>query len=233
MADRRRGRGLGISALVVGLLGLVLAIGAFASVRSAYGTSTVGGDSMKPTYERGDLVVWRRVDGSEVRRGDVVLFTPPRSYGFDGPLMKRVVGVGGDRVRCCTPVGSRERVTVNGKPIEEPYVYGGDADGAHRPYDVKVPEGRLFLLGDYRANSNDARFHLDEQGGTVSADAVRGRVTNDRTVPGLLVTGLLLGVVMLLVGVGLGIGFLAVRRRKAPPVPPMPPMPWPMQPNGS
>ncbi|MER6075194.1 signal peptidase I [Streptomyces sp. NPDC001817] len=224
-----RGRGLGVSALVIGVLGLVLAVGGFAWLRDAYGVSTVGGSSMRPTYGQGDRVVWERAGGKEVRRGDVVLFTPPESYGFDGPLMKRVVGVGGDRVRCCTLVGSRERVTVNGQPVEEPYVYGGDADGAHQPYDVKVPEGRLFLLGDYRANSNDSRFHLGEQGGTVSENAVLGRVTDDRGVPALLVTAVLLGGVLLLVGVGLGIGFLAVRRRK---VTAMPQMPWPVRPSG-
>jgi signal peptidase I len=216
-----------VAALVVGVLGVVLAVGGFAYVRGAYGVSTVGGRSMRPTYEQGDRVVWERAGGSEVRRGDVVVFTPPESYGIDGPLMKRVIGVGGDRVRCCTLVGSRERVTVNGKPIEEPYVYGGDADGAHRPYDVKVPKGRLFLLGDYRADSNDSRFHPDDHGGTVSMNAVLGRVTDDRTVPALLVTAMLLGLVLLLTGVGLGIGFLAVRRRRAPQ---FPPMPWPVQP---
>ncbi|MFI2204565.1 signal peptidase I [Streptomyces sp. NPDC020192] len=207
----------------------MLAVGAFGWLRGAYGVSTVGGSSMRPTYGQGERIVWESVDGSAVRRGDVVVFTPPESYGFRTPLVKRVIGVGGDRVRCCTLVGARERVTVNGKAVEEPYVYGGDADGAHRTYDVTVPEGRLFLLGDYRANSNDSRFHLDDRGGTVSADAVRGRVTEDRSVPALILTALLLGVVLVLVGIGLGIGFLAVRRRKAPPVPVVT---WPTQPMG-
>ncbi|MFF7748955.1 signal peptidase I [Streptomyces sp. NPDC007971] len=222
-----RGRGLGIAALVVGLLGLVLAVGTFVHMRSAYGASTMSGGSMTPTYKEGDRIIWEHVDGGEVRRGDVVMFRAPQSYGVEGLLMKRVIGVGGDRVACCTTVGSQERVTVNGKPVEEPYVYREDPDGVHRPYDVKVPKGRLFLLGDYRANSQDSRFHLDDQGGTVSVDAVQGRVTDDRTVPALLAGALLLGGVLVLTGIGLGIGALAVRRRKVAQVPPAP---WPVQP---
>ncbi|MFI1769445.1 signal peptidase I [Streptomyces sp. NPDC020800] len=222
-----RGRGLGIAALVVGLLGLVLAVGTFVHMRSAYGASTMSGGSMTPTYKEGDRIIWEHVDGGEVRRGDVVMFRAPQSYGVEGLLMKRVIGVGGDRVACCTTVGSQERVTVNGKPVEEPYVYREDPDGVHRPYDVEVPKGRLFLLGDYRANSQDSRFHLDDQGGTVSVDAVQGRVTDDRTVPALLAGALLLGGVLVLTGIGLGIGALAVRRRKVAQVPPAP---WPVQP---
>ncbi|MFF8906817.1 S26 family signal peptidase [Streptomyces olivaceoviridis] len=70
----------------------------------------------------------------------------PGCYRVEGVFMQRVIGVGGDRVACCTTVGSEERVTVNGEPVSEPYVYEGDADGVHRPYAVKVPQGRLFLM---------------------------------------------------------------------------------------
>ncbi|ALO94210.1 signal peptidase [Streptomyces hygroscopicus subsp. limoneus] len=221
-----RGRGLGIAALVVGLLGAVLAGGAFVYGRGAYGTGTQPSQSMEPTYQRGDRIVWERVDGSEVRRGDVVVFSMPGRYRAEGVFMQRVIGVGGDRVACCTTVGSEERVTVNGKPVREPYVYEGDADGVHRPYDVKVPQGRLFLMGDHRSDSMDSRFFAADHGGTVPVDAVRGRVTDDRTGPALLGTALLVGGLLVLTGAGLGIAAV-VRRRKAPTVPPAP---WPMQP---
>ncbi|MCX5048607.1 MULTISPECIES: signal peptidase I [unclassified Streptomyces] len=223
----RRGRGLGIAALVVGLLGLMPAIGTFVYGRSAYGVGTQPSGSMAPMYKAGERIVWEQVDGSEVRRGDVVLFSAPDRYGAEGVHMQRVIGVGGDRVACCTLVGSQERVTVNGRPIKEPYVSGGDADGGHGQYDVKVPQGRLFLLGDHRADAMDSRFFAKDHGGTVPVDAVRGRMTDNRTILVLLGSALLLGAVLFLTGIGLGIGFLAVRRRKAPPVSPAP---WPTQP---
>ncbi|KOV55814.1 signal peptidase [Streptomyces sp. MMG1121] len=185
---------------------------------------------MSPTYTAGQRIVWEKTDGSQVRRGDVVVFSAPERYASGGVVMQRVIGVGGDRVACCTRLGSAERVTVNAEPLEEPYVSGGDADGLHRSYDVKVPRGRLFLLGDRRDDVVDSRFFAYDHGGTVPVDAVRGRVTNARPVALVLGTALLLAVVLVFTGVGLGIGFLVVRRRKAPPVPMAP---WPVSPMGS
>ncbi|MEU7057002.1 signal peptidase I [Streptomyces sp. NPDC046197] len=183
------------------------------------------GTSMSPTYEPGDRVVYERVDGSEVRRGEVALFSAPERYGFDAYLMHRVTGVGGDHVVCCTGQGRNARITVNGKPLTEPYVNHGDADGAHKAYDVTVPQGRLFLLGDNRGNARDSRFFADDHDGTVAVSAVRGRVTEDYTVPVLLGGAMIVGAVCVLVGLGLGIAALAVRRRRtAAPVPP-----WPVQ----
>ncbi|WP_330458178.1 signal peptidase I [Streptomyces sp. NBC_00820] len=212
---------------MVGLLGAALGSGAFACGKETYGSGTVSAGSMAPTYEPGDRIVWERVDGSEVRRGDVVMFSEPGRYG-PGVVMQRVIGVGGDHVACCAAVGSRRRITVNGEPVAEPYVWRGDADGLRRSYDVEVPEGRLFLLGDRRGNARDSRFFASDHDGTVPVDAVRGRVTDSPAGPALIVSGLALGAVLLVTGVGLGIGAWAVRRRARALVPPPPP--WPVRP---
>ncbi|WP_217213209.1 signal peptidase I [Streptomyces sp. AC550_RSS872] len=220
-----KGRGLGIAAVVVGLVGLLLGLGGLAYARTGFGGSVVSSDSMGPTYGPGDRIFYERVDGGEVRAGDVVLFSDPDRYGFDGLVMERVIGVGGDRVACCAGSGADARVTVNGKPLQEPYLKDGDAAGgsAMPPYQVRVPEGRLFLLGDHRANALDSRAFLDDQGGTLPVSAVRGRVLDDYTMPAVLGTAMILGLVLVLTGVGLGIAAVVVRRKARAVVPPPPP----------
>lgn len=219
-----KGRGLGVAAVVVGLLGVVLVLGSLVYARTSYGGSTSSSQSMLPTYKPGDRIFFEKVDGGEVRRGDVVVFSAPDHYGSSAMVMQRVVGVGGDEVVCCTGSGTDARITVNGKPLSEPYVARGDVDGVHKTYDVKVPKGRLFLLGDNRANAMDSRFFASDHGGTVAESAVRGRVTDDRTTAVGIVSAAIGGVVLALVGVGLGIAAFVVRRRRAAPV-----APWPVQ----
>ncbi|MFI1167209.1 signal peptidase I [Streptomyces sp. NPDC020801] len=216
-------RALTRAALVVGLAGLLLGLGAFVYGKEAYGGAVVRSSSMSPTYEPGDRVFFERVDGTQVRRGDVVMFSAPDRYALGTDVMERVVAVGGDHVVCCTDEGTRARITVNGRPLQEPYVKDGDADGAHKAYDVRVPQGRLFLLGDHRANSRDSRFFADDHGGTVPVSAVRGWVLGSRAVPFLIGAAVFAGAVAVLVGLGLGVGAVATRPRKAaPPVPPWP-----------
>ncbi|KOG34794.1 signal peptidase I [Streptomyces resistomycificus] len=157
-----------LSGLAVAL-GLVLFLGGFGWGAVVYLPYTVPTGSMTPTIAAGDRVLAQRVDGDEVRRGDVVVFND--TEWANAPVVKRVVAIGGDTVACCT----KGKLTVNGKQIDEPYL-AGPAEITGFPT-VDVPEGRLFLLGDERQGSLDSTAHLtDAAGGTVARSAVTARV---------------------------------------------------------
>ena len=160
-------------------------------------TFSIPSNSMSPALEPGQRVLVWRVGAQDVRRGDVVVFdgtgtfvdapTPPRGLARAGAavgsalgwhpgesdFVKRVVGLPGERVACCDAQG---RLTVDGRPLEEPYVHPGDAASDVR-FDVEVPPGRLWVMGDHRAESVDSRSHLGSPGGgTVALEDVVGRV---------------------------------------------------------
>ncbi|KIX66222.1 signal peptidase [Streptomyces sp. MBRL 10] len=180
--DGRGGLGNILSGLAVAI-GFALFLGGFVWGAVIYRPYTVPTDSMMPTVRPGDRVLAQRIDGGEVRRGDVVVFTD--SMWSDSPMVKRVVGIGGDTVKCCDAGGG---LTVNGTPLDEPYADStrpdtglamppGQAPAPGTPFEVVVPEGNLFLLGDRRAASLDSRAHLQEAGqGTVPRSAVSARV---------------------------------------------------------
>uniref|UniRef100_A0AAU3GPE3 Signal peptidase I n=1 Tax=Streptomyces sp. NBC_01401 TaxID=2903854 RepID=A0AAU3GPE3_9ACTN len=177
-----RGRlGTKLSNLAVAV-GCVLFLGGFAWGAVVYKPYTVPTDSMTPTVNAGDRVLAERITGDDVRRGDVIVFTD--SAWGDVPMVKRVVGVGGDKVACCDKEG---RLTVNGKPIEEPYLradgaspfasMGGGSTASVQKFTADVPKGQLFLLGDERSTSMDSRVHLEDPGqGSVPRSAVQARV---------------------------------------------------------
>ncbi|MEU0944601.1 signal peptidase I [Streptomyces canus] len=159
-----------LSGLAVAL-GLVLFLGGFAWGAVLYRPYTVPTGSMTPTIDVGARVLAQRVDGDEVRRGDVVVFTD-KTWVTNAPVVKRVVAVGGDTVSCCTD----GKLTVNGKALDETYLKGGVVEDKSIPT-VKVPKGRLFLLGDERQGSLDSSAHLtDAAQGTVESSAVNARV---------------------------------------------------------
>ncbi|MBO8188971.1 signal peptidase I [Streptomyces spirodelae] len=153
-------------------LGSVLFLGGFIWAAVFYKPYTVPTDSMDPTVRSGARVLAERADGDEVRRGDVVVFRD--SVWGAVPMVKRVVGVGGDKVACCDRKG---RLTVNGKPVDEPYLRTHGSD-SQRPFEpTRVPKGKLFLLGDNREASLDSRVHLeDADHGAVPRSAVEARV---------------------------------------------------------
>jgi signal peptidase I len=97
-----------------------------------------------------------------------VLPNPAKQY-----LVKRVVGVAGDRVVCC---GDSGKLSINGVEVTEPYIYGGDAPSDMK-FDVTVPEGKLWVMGDHRGASADSRYHQDDiNSGFVPLKTVSGRV---------------------------------------------------------
>ncbi|MFF7339707.1 signal peptidase I [Streptomyces sp. NPDC008163] len=216
MGRRSAGRGWRAAAWVLTPVGFVLLAGSVAYGFGRYDRVTVGGDSMRPGFPPGAHVLVRRVGSDGVHRGDVVLMDPPERYMTE-PVLRRVIGIGGDHV-----TGDGSRVTVNGKKLDEPYLADTLGDPQAGAYDVRVPAGRLFVLGDYRANSNDSRYHLDAYQGGFAVSGVRGRVVPGATVPTGPTVFAALGLVLAAAGLG---GYAAGRRAArneqiAPPVTP-------------
>ncbi|MBT2456680.1 signal peptidase I [Streptomyces sp. ISL-86] len=215
--ERRPGRRLGIWAIVLLVTGAVLAVvpwlGTLALTRHEIKAYSVPSDSMIPTYWRGDLAYFALGDADDlgVGRGDVVLFSAPE-WVSEGPGLKRVVAVGGDRISYRRGDAT---LMLNGKPLDEPYVKDR-AMPSTVPFEVTVPEGRMFLMGDNRLNSADSSMRLGDDGqGSLPLSAVRGKAIERPTAVIVAGGAQLLGMVVFLTGGGLGIAALVVRRRAA------------------
>ncbi|MER7756349.1 signal peptidase I [Kitasatospora sp. NPDC097643] len=153
-------------------LGLVLMIGGFALIAIDYKPYRIPTASMAPTLQINDTVLARKTGGGTVGRGDVVVFRD-EAWGGGELMVKRVVAVGGDTVAVAS--GADRRLTVNGKPVDEPYL-AAQGDPLGTAFSITVPAGRLFMLGDNRLASLDSRSHLEVDAGTVPVDAVEARV---------------------------------------------------------
>ena len=160
--------------------------------------------SMQNTLAIGDRVLVNRAAvwiGDNPTRGEVVVFQDPGGWLADQPttapsnwvtksltfvgvlpqdngdLIKRVIGVGGDHVVCCN---AQDQITVNGVPLNETYLYPGDKSdsapmGVTADFDITVPQGDLWVMGDHRSVSEDSRAHVLTDGGFVPVGDVVGR----------------------------------------------------------
>lgn len=134
--------------------------------------------------DRGDIIVFTDTDDwlkdtafdtsneepNALQRGLIFLGLQPDPA--EQHLIKRIIGLPGDRVECCDDGGM---LKVNGTPIDEPYVHPGVAPSDFE-FDVTVPQDSLWVMGDNRNRSADSRYHMDgAQQGFVPVDSVTGR----------------------------------------------------------
>ena len=158
--------------------------------------------SMENTLQIQDRVAVNKIPfiSGSINRGDVVVFRDPANWlpePFEGAenkvvaklkdglvavgvlpnpakqyLVKRVIGVAGDQIICC----SNGKLTINGKKTNEPYLFAGNK-ASELDFNITVPEGKVWVMGDHRGSSADSRYHQDDvNNGFVPVDKVTGRV---------------------------------------------------------
>ncbi|WP_433130465.1 signal peptidase I [Micromonospora sp. CA-240977] len=141
--------------------------------------------SMENTLKIDDRVLVNKLvyDFRSPHRGEVIVFKAPIEWSGnpDGEdFIKRVIGTPGDHVVCCDP---QERLMINGKSLDEPYIFSMDGvrdKPADQEFDITVPKGRLWVMGDHRSASGDSLEHWQQSGqniteATIPEDDVVGR----------------------------------------------------------
>jgi signal peptidase I len=109
------------------------------------------------------------VSGALLTLGRALGVAPPSEDDY----VKRVIATAGQTVECCDAEG---RVTVDGRPLDEPYIYQNTPIETRAFPAVTVPEGRLWVMGDHRSASADSKAHMgDQYAGTVAVDDVIGK----------------------------------------------------------
>jgi signal peptidase I len=165
-----------VPSAAVMLVGLLVVISALVMSDGQYAEYEVpAATSMSPTFADGSRITVRTDTTNDLRRGDVVLIKPESWPGStDTPVVKRVVGLGGDRVS-----GAEDgSIEVNGHAIDEDYVGRDSTGGEGSPmFEVTVPDNTVFVAGDLRNNSLDSRWFADaDSEGTFPPAAVLGTV---------------------------------------------------------
>jgi signal peptidase I len=168
-------------------------------------TFYIPSDSMTTTLVQNDRVLVNQLVPSpmSLQHGDVVVFRDPGNWlgepaqeigsnpvsdavnaalAFVGlgaenndHLIKRVIGLPGDVVACCSDSG---QLTVNGVPLDEPYITiaPGQINAAPEEFEVTIPEGHVWVMGDNRYNSQDSAYHRNgPTGGFVPVENLVGR----------------------------------------------------------
>lgn len=183
---------------IVIVVALVLSLGIKTFVAQSF---WIPSGSMENTLVPGDRVVVSKFTPGlvDLRRGDVVVFHDPGHWldlphkkrsglsgamvsglqflglypSGDNDLIKRVIGLPGDHVKCCN---TRGQLVVDGVGLSEPYIYPGGGTN-QKKFSVTVPSGRVWVMGDNRGNSADSRFHDDGSGrtGSVPESDIIGR----------------------------------------------------------
>lgn len=136
------------------------------------------------------LNIWDRVlvnklvyDFRDPHRGEIIVFKAPADWqtGAEGEdFIKRIIGAPGDRIECCD---SQQRLIINGRSLDEPYIYkdaAGEQDpAADQKFEITVPANRLWVMGDHRSASGDSLEHYKETRdvteATIPEDSIIGR----------------------------------------------------------
>jgi signal peptidase I len=134
------------------------------------------------SLSRGDVVVFRdtkgwlpavpeKTDGPFTWVQDGLTFVGLLPDNSEQHLVKRVIGLPGDHVVCCDAGG---KLTINGTAIDEKYINSAEVPQV-RNFDITVPEGKVWVMGDNRNHSADSRAHLDADGGFIDMADLEGK----------------------------------------------------------
>jgi signal peptidase I len=156
--------------------------------------------SMENTLQINDRVAVNRIPflHDNIERGDVIVFRDPAGWLADPDessgnrvigaikdglvlvgivpnpakqyLVKRVIGVAGDQV-----IAKDKVLTINGQKTQEPYIFAGNTP-SDTDFNVTVPAGKVWVMGDHRGASGDSRVHQDDiNNGMVPVEKITGQ----------------------------------------------------------